>query len=262
MIFIDTHTHLYDEQFHEDLSRVVDRATGAGVTRMMLPAIDSESHESLVAATRAYPDRFFAMMGLHPTSVNENPRWREELETVVRYLENPPMKFYGIGETGLDLYWSRDYLKEQEESLRFQIELSLKYALPIVVHNRDAFDETIRVFSDYKSRGVRGVFHSFCGTIEQYRIMRELGDFRFGIGGVVTYKKSQVATVVPGMELEDIVLETDSPYLTPVPYRGKRNESSYVPYVAAKIAELKGIPVEKVAETTTENAIRLFGLDA
>ena len=260
MKLIDSHTHLFDEQFNADRSEVVSRAVAAGVKRMVLPAVDSGSHEALIGMVEAYPEQVFAMMGLHPTSVNDNPAWREELAIVERYLSDPPVRFYAVGEIGLDLYWSKDFLTEQEEALRFQIELALKHDLPVVVHNREAFDDTIRVFSDYTSRGIRGIFHSFSGTAEQYRVMCGLGDFKFGIGGVATYKKSQVAAVVADMELDDIVLETDSPYLTPVPFRGKRNESAYLVYVAEKIAEIKGIPVEEVARTTTRNAEAVFGL--
>lgn len=256
--YIDTHTHLYDERFDEDREAVIRRAVDAGVARMLLPAVDSESHEALIALAKACPDNCFALMGFHPTSANENPAFREELEAVERLLADPPVPFYAVGEIGLDLYWSKDFLREQEEALRFQIELALRYDLPVVVHTREAFEEIIGVFSDYRARGVRGIFHSFAGTSDHYRRIRELGDFRFGIGGVVTYKNSKIAPVVAGMELSDIVLETDSPYLPPVPYRGKRNESAYTVIIAEKVAEIKGIPVEEVARATTETACRLF----
>lgn len=258
MILIDTHTHLFDKQFDDDRDAVIRRAIDGGVTRMFLPAIEAESHEALISLAKTWPGNTFAMIGFHPTSANDNPDFRKELEIVENYLKNPPVPFYAIGETGLDLYWSKDYLREQEEALRFQIELALQYDLPIVIHNRNAFEDVIRIFSDYRAKGVRGIFHSFAGDLKQYRIMRELGDFCFGIGGVVTYKKSSVAEVVADMELEDIVLETDSPYLTPAPFRGKRNESAYTVYVAEKIAEIKGMEIEKVAETTTANARNLF----
>lgn len=260
MQFIDTHTHLYDEKFDVDRATAIQRAVDAGVGRMLLPAVDSESHDALIALTQAFPENCLAMTGFHPTSTNDNPDFRRELERVAEMLENPPVKFWGIGETGLDLYWSRDFLREQEEALRFQIELALRYDLPIVLHTREAFDEIIRVVADYRTRGLRGIFHSFAGTPEHYRTIRTLGDFRFGIGGVVTYKNSQVAPVVAEMELSDIVLETDAPYLPPVPFRGKRNESAYIPLIAAKVAEIKGIPLEEVARTTTENAEKLFRL--
>jgi TatD DNase family protein len=255
---IDTHTHLFDRAFDDDRSSVIERAVAAGVQRMVLPAIDSGSHQALIALAQTYPEHTFATMGLHPTSVNDNPAWREELAAVERWLENPPMRFYAVGEIGLDLYWSRDFLAEQQEALRRQIEWALKYDLPVIVHNREAFDETIRLFSDYASRGLRGVFHSFSGTAEQYRTMRRLGGFKFGIGGAVTYKNSPVAAVVADMAPDDLVLETDSPYLTPVPYRGRRNESAHLPLIAEKIAGIQRIPVDVLARVTTRNAEEVF----
>ena len=260
MLFIDTHTHLYDEKFDEDRDAVIRRAIDAGVTRMFLPAVDSESHEALFALAKKYPANCFALIGFHPTSANDNAAFRQELTGIEKILENPPVPLYGIGETGLDLYWSRDFGKEQEEALRFQIELALRYDLPVILHTREAFEEIIEIVSEYHSRGLRGIFHSFAGTEEHYRTIRDLGDFRFGIGGVVTYKNSQVAEVVKEMELEDIVLETDAPYLPPVPFRGKRNESAYIGYIAEKIAEIKGVPQERVAGVTTENAEKFFRL--
>ncbi|MDR0954187.1 MAG: TatD family hydrolase [Rikenellaceae bacterium] len=261
MEYIDTHTHLYDERFDGDRGEAIGRATQAGVSRLFLPATDSASHGALIALAKAYPARCYAMMGFHPTSANDNPRWREELELVARLLDEAPVPFYAIGETGLDLYWSRDFLREQEEALRFQIELALSHDLPIVLHVREAFEETIALLSDYRTRGLRGVFHSFAGTTDHYRRMRTLGDFRFGIGGVVTYKNAKLAPVVAEMELADLVLETDSPYLPPVPHRGERNESAYLPLIATKIAELQGISPETVAQTTTETALRLFRIE-
>ena len=260
MIWVDTHTHPYDARFDEDRAEAIRRAGENGVTRMLLPAIDSQTHGAMLALAEAFPQTCFPMIGVHPTSVNDNPGFRQELETVERYLRDGGSRFYGIGETGLDLYWSRDFLREQEEALRFQIELALRYDLPVVLHTREAFDAIIGVFESYRSRGVRGVFHSFCGTPEHYRKIKKLGDFRFGIGGPVTYKKSRMAATVSEMELSDIVLETDSPYLPPVPFRGKRNQSAYLPYIGAKVAELLQIDVARVAETTTRNAVALFGL--
>lgn len=260
MQFIDTHAHLYDEKFDTDRDEMIRRAIEAGVSRLFLPGVDSESHESLIGLAREWPEHCFAMAGFHPTSANDNPNFRQELDRIDELLKNPPVKFYAVGETGLDLYWSRDFRKEQEEALRFQIELALKYDLPIVLHTRDAFDEIIQVVSEYRSKGIRGVFHSFAGSVEHYRTMRDLGDFYFGIGGVVTYKNSQVAPVVAEMELADIVLETDAPYLPPVPFRGKRNECAYIPYIAEKIAEIKHVPVEEIARITTSNAKKLFGI--
>lgn len=262
MNLIDTHSHLYDEAFDTDREEAFERARAEGVQRLLLPAIDSESHERLFDLCRRHPDRCTPMMGLHPTSVNENPRWREELALVEHYLESRPEgipPFCAVGEIGLDLYWSREFREEQIEAFRRQIELSLQYRLPIAVHTRDAWPETVDIMHEYRGRGIRGVFHAFSDGIETYHTLKSCGEFLFGIGGVVTFKKSQLAEVVREMELRDLVLETDCPYLTPVPHRGERNESSYVRFVCEKVAELKGLTPEEVAEATTANAERLFG---
>lgn len=201
------------------------------------------------------------MMGLHPTSINDNPRFRDDLEQVARYLASPPegIRFCGVGEVGLDLYWSRDFLAEQQEALRFQAELSLQYGLPLVIHTRDAWDEMCELLETFRGRGLRGVMHSFCGTAAHYRRIKAAGDFLLGIGGTVTYKKSELPATLREIPLSDLVLETDSPYLPPVPYRGKRNESAYVTLVAAKLAELYGATPDEVAAVTTRSALRMFG---
>lgn len=263
MRLLDTHSHLYDEAFDNDREAALARAVDAGVEQLLLPAIDSESHERLFDLCRRHPDRCVPMIGLHPTSINENPRWREESALVEQYLAVPPegiARWCAVGEIGLDLYWSRDARAEQIEAFRRQIDLALHYGLPIAVHVRDAWPETLEVMRDYRGRGVRGVFHAFSDSAETYRELRELGDFRFGIGGVVTFKKSSVADVVREMALADLVLETDCPYLTPVPHRGERNESAYVRFVCEKVAELKGLDAEEVAAATTATARELFGL--
>ena len=265
MRLIDTHSHLYDEAFDADRDAVLARAVEAGVDRLLLPAIDAESHERLFDLCRQHPDRCFPMIGLHPTSIHPDTAWREELALVERYLTAPPegiARWYAVGEIGLDLYWSRDALAEQLEAFRRQIDLALQYDLPICVHVRDAWDETLAVVRDYRGRGLRGVFHAFSGGCETYHALRLLGTFRFGIGGVVTFKKSPVAEVVRQMELADILLETDCPYLTPVPHRGQRNESAYVQLVCEQVAELKGLSLEAVAEATTATACALFGLES
>lgn len=257
--YIDTHSHLYEPEFDTDRGEAVARAVEAGVGRMLLPAIDSESHERMFEMCRVYPDRCFPMMGLHPTSVNDNPAWRDELALVEKYLENPPVaRFYGVGEIGLDLYWSRDFREEQMEAFEHQIELSLRYNLPIAVHTRSAWAEMCEVVEGFRGRGVRGVFHAFSDSLETYERLRECGDFMFGIGGVVTFKKSPLADVVREIPLEELLLETDCPYLTPVPFRGQRNESAYIPYICEKIAEIKGVMPEEVAAQTTANAERIF----
>ena len=262
-MLIDTHSHIYDEAFDEDRNEVVERAKAEGVERIILPAIDGESNERLFDMCRACGDYVVPLMGLHPTSVNDNPRWREELSEVERLLANPPQgieRFYGVGEIGLDLYWSRDWQSEQEEAFRAQLELALKHNLPVVIHTRDAWEEMAAIVEEYAERGLRGIFHAFSSDVAMYERLRKAGDFLFGIGGVVTFKKSALAEVVKSMRLEDLVVETDSPYLTPAPHRGTRNESSYVRFVAQKIAELKGETYEVVAEQTTANAKRIFKL--
>lgn len=260
---IDTHSHIYAEEFDADREEALARAADAGVERLLLPAIDSESHERLFGLCRRHPERCIPMMGLHPTSVNGNPRWREELALVERYLASPPEgigDFCAVGEIGLDLYWSRDCREEQTEAFRRQIEMALTFGLPVAVHTRDAWPETVELMRSFRDRGVRGVFHAFSDSPDTYRELKTLGDFLFGIGGVVTFKKSRLADAVREMDMEDIVLETDCPYLTPVPHRGERNESAYVRYVCEKVAELKGTTPEAVAAATTRNAERLFRL--
>lgn len=262
MKLTDTHSHLYEPEFDEDREEALARAAEAGVQRLLLPAIDSASHERLFGLCRRHPQQCVPMMGLHPTSVNDNPRWREELALAEHYLASPPegiARFCAVGEIGLDLYWSRDYRQEQYEAFRRQIDLSLAYGLPIAVHTRDAWPETAELMRTYRGRGVRGVFHAFSDSAETYRELKNYGDFAFGIGGVVTFRKSKLADVVREMDLCDIVLETDCPYLTPVPHRGERNESAYVRFVCEKVAELKGLTPEEVATATTANAERIFG---
>lgn len=262
-MLIDTHSHIYDEAFDDDRNEVVERARAEGVERIILPAIDGESNERLFDLCRACGDYVVPLMGLHPTSVNDNPHWREELAEVERLLQAPPHgieRFYGVGEIGLDLYWSRDWQAEQTEAFRAQVELALAHNLPIVVHTRDAWEEMAQVVEEYADRGLRGIFHAYSSDVAMYERLRKCGNFVFGIGGVVTFKKSALAEVVKQMRLEDLVVETDAPYLTPVPHRGTRNESSYVRFVAAKIAELKEFDFEVVAEQTTANAKRIFNL--
>lgn len=259
---IDTHSHLYEPEFDDDREEALIRAVEAGVERLLLPAIDSESHERLFSLSRRHPQRCIPMMGLHPTSVNDNPCWREELATAEKYLRTPPEgieRFCAVGEIGLDFYWSGDFKEEQTVAFRRQIELSLKLELPIAIHTRNAWPETIALMREFRNQGVRGVFHAFTDSLDTYLELREYGDFAFGIGGVVTFKKSSLAEVVRNMELHDIVLETDCPYLTPAPHRGERNESAYVRYVCEKVAELKGLTTEETAMATTANAERIFG---
>lgn len=262
-MLIDTHSHIYEPEFDADRDDALQRCIDAGVEMLMLPAIDKESYERMFSLSRIHSNMVHPMMGLHPTSVNENDNWREDLALVDRYLQTPPEgipRFWGVGEIGLDLYWSTDYREQQIEAFEAQIEMALKYDLPIVVHTRNAWSEMCQVMEQFTGRGVRGIFHAFSDGVETYHRLKECGDFLFGVGGVVTFKKSPLAEVVKQMELTDIVLETDCPYLTPVPHRGERNESSYVHYICAKVAELKSVDYQVVAEQTTQNAKRIFKL--
>ena len=257
---IDTHSHIYCSAFDEDRSEVIDRAKRDGISHILLPAVDSESHDAMLALADSC-DICTPMMGVHPTTMNNNPSWREELLLVERYLKEAPAgRFCAVGEIGLDLYWSKEFRDQQVEAFTYQIDLALLYDLPVVIHARDAWEQTIEIIERYKGRGLRGVFHAFSGDLDIYNRLKQCGDFVFGIGGVVTFKKIALADVVRQMDLCDIVLETDSPYLTPAPYRGKRNESQYTIYICDKIAELKGMASREVAAQTTVNAKRIFNL--
>ncbi len=258
MKFVDTHTHLYAEEFDADRSEVVARALEAGVTRLLLPDIDTLSRPALQAMAAEY-SCCTPMVGLHPTSVNENPAWREELAAVDALLLEDASRYCAVGEIGLDLYWSKEFEAQQSEAFIHQVEAALSYNLPVAIHCRDAWQLLIELLTPFASRGLRGVMHAFTGTIEDYHALLKLGDFVFGIGGVVTFKRSALAEVVASMSLQHIVLETDAPYLTPTPHRGKRNESSYIPLVAKCVAELHAVTLEEVAEVTTDNACRVFG---
>ncbi len=271
MNLIDTHSHLYEPEFDADREEALARAFDAGVGLLLLPAIDAASDERLFALCRRHPDRCLPMMGLHPTSVNDNPRWREELARVARCLDNPPEgvpPFCAVGEIGLDYYWDDRFAAEQIEAFTAQCRLAAARDLPVAIHTRAAWNDMRRIVGQEaeaaRARGerLRGVFHAFSEDADTYRALRGAGDFLFGIGGVVTFKKSQVAETVREMALDEIVLETDCPYLTPVPHRGERNESAYVRLVCEKIAQIKGLDPEEVAAATTANAARMFGLSA
>ncbi len=252
-MIIDTHCHLYAKEFEEDLDIVIERAVANGVDKFYLPAIDSETMDIMISLETRYPGKCHAMIGLHPCSVKEN--YKEELEKVKEMLSK--RNFAAIGETGLDFYWDKTFVKEQYFSLEMQAELALAYKLPIVLHTRNAMQETIDVIRNYSARGLKGIFHCFGGSIEEAGQIIDLG-FLLGIGGVVTYKSSGLADVLKDVSLDYMVLETDSPYLTPVPFRGKRNESSYLKYVLAKVAEIKNVSADEVARITTRNAAELF----
>jgi len=253
-MIIDTHTHLYLNDFAGDIDAVIKRAGDEGVEKFYLPAIDSTETENIFALEKKYPGKCFAMMGLHPCSVKEN--YKEELEMVYHWLQQ--RKFAAIGEIGLDLYWDKTFIDQQYESFHRQIEWALQFDLPVVLHTREAVQQSIDVIKEYAGKNLRGIFHCFGGTLRNAMDIIGTG-FYLGIGGVVTYKNSGLAEVIKEIDIKNIVLETDAPYLTPVPFRGKRNESSYLKYIVQKIAEIKNISAEEVAEITTNNAEKVFG---
>lgn len=253
MEFIDTHSHLYDEAFASEEDSAVERAKEAGVNRIIFPDIDSQSREAMFAFADRHPGVIFPCLGLHPTSVDAN--WQDELSRMESFIGRD---IWAIGEIGLDCYWSKEFLKEQQEVMRIQLETAARNDLPVIIHSRESTDLIIKLLKDCKHLAPRGVFHAFSGSIETYRELQKLGDWYVGIGGVLTYKKASIAETVRKIPLDRILLETDSPYLTPVPFRGKRNESSYIPYIAARLAEITGKDISEVAETTTANARKLF----
>jgi TatD DNase family protein len=255
-MIVDTHCHLYDEAFRPDFDDVLTRAREAGLEACVMPGIDRSCHESLVAMADALPGFAFPCIGLHPTSVSET--WEEELAFVKEHFAD--RRWYAVGEIGLDEYWSKDFVKEQIRVLEEQIVLAAEAGLPVIIHLREATDDFFRVLEDLRGVDFRGVMHAFSGSYETYRRLLTYADFRFGIGGVVTYKNAGVALAVEKMSLDDIVTETDCPWLTPVPFRGKRNEPSYVRLVVEKIAQIKQLPYEDVAASTTRNARQLFNL--
>lgn len=252
-MMIDTHTHLYLNDFIADIDEVIKRAGKEGVEKFYLPAIDSTETDHLLMLENKYPDKCFAMMGLHPCSVKEN--YKEELDMVYTWLQK--RKFAAVGEIGLDFYWDKTFTDQQYQSFHLQVEWALQFGLPVVLHTRNAMQQAIGVIKEYAGKGLRGIFHCFSGTLQNALDVIDTG-FYLGIGGVITYKNSGLAEVIKEIDLKHIVLETDSPYLTPVPFRGKRNESSYLKYVVQKIGEVKNISVEEVAEITTQTAEILF----
>lgn len=255
-MLIDTHSHLFLEEFAEDLPQVMERARNAGVSSIFMPNIDSTTIDTLLSVCAKYPDLCYPMIGLHPTSVNET--YEQEL-AIVRERLSAPNYFVAIGEIGLDLYWDRTFLKEQLLVFERQIEWALEYELPVVIHTREAFDYIYKVMEPYKKTALRGIFHSFTGTPEEAARLLEFDGFMLGINGVVTFKKSTLPETLLTVPLERIVLETDSPYLTPVPNRGKRNESANVKDTLAKVAEIYQKSLEYVAQVTSENALKVFG---
>ncbi len=250
---IDTHTHLYSEEFDKDRAEMIARAKAAGVTRCFIPAIDSSYTERMFQLKNEYPDYVFLMNGLHPCNVKEN--YKEELTHVENLM--PTHSFCAIGEIGIDLYWDKTFLKEQQEAFAWQIQLAKKHQLPIVIHCREAFEEVFEVLESEKGDDLFGIFHCFTGTEAQAH--RAIGyGLHLGIGGVVTFKNGNIDKFLKNIDLQHIVLETDSPYLAPVPYRGKRNESAYIVQVADKLSDIYELPVDEIKRITTENATKIF----
>jgi TatD DNase family protein len=252
---VDTHTHLYLDKFKEDIDKVISRAKENGVSKFIFPAIDSSHFENMHNLKNRYPENIYLMTGLHPTDVKEN--YKEELDFVTKTLKNH--NYVAVGEIGIDLYWDKFFLKQQQEAFRFQIRLAIKNDLPIVIHCREAFDEIFEILNEENCETLRGVFHCFTGDLDQAKKAISLG-FLLGIGGVVTFKNGGIDKFLNQIDLKHIVLETDSPYLAPVPFRGKRNESSYIIYVLDKLSELYKIPKEEIALVTTNNAKKMFSL--
>jgi TatD DNase family protein len=255
MKIIDTHCHLYLDDFKQDIEEVIKRAETEGVQQFYLPAIDHAVIDDMLLLEERFPGKCMAMMGLHPCSVKEN--YKEELKIAEQWLDK--RKFAAVGEIGLDFYWDKTFTTQQYDAFRIQAEWALHYDLPIVIHTRNAMQETIDVVKEFVPRGIRGIFHCFSGNADNARKIIDAG-FYLGIGGVVTYKNAGLAEALESIELKYMVLETDAPYLTPVPFRGKRNESSYLKYVAEKLAIIKNTTVEEVAAVTSANAEKIFGL--
>lgn len=254
-MLIDTHTHLFVEEFEADWKDVILRAREAGVEKLFMPNIDDTTVERMLEVCGAFP-YCYPMIGFHPTSVAAD--WKERLAVIRGWLEKKTSSFVAIGEVGMDLYWDKTYRNEQKEVLRTQIEWALEYQLPLVIHCREAFPELLEVMEPYKNSGLTGIFHSFTGTEEDAIRLMEHEGFMFGINGVVTFKKSTLPQVLKSVPLDRIVLETDSPYLAPVPYRGKRNESAYVSRVAEALSGVYSVDFGEIAEKTAKNAVKVF----
>jgi TatD DNase family protein len=254
-IITDTHTHLYSEEFDIDRNEMIQRAIDAGVSRFFIPAIDSSCTEAMYELEKNHPDHVFLMMGLHPTYVKEN--YMDELQHVENELAK--RKFYAIGEIGIDLYWDKTHLAQQQIAFRTQIQWAKKFKLPIVIHCREAFDEIFEILEEEKSPELFGIFHCFSGTFEQ--ALRAISyNMKLGIGGVVTFKNGKIDQFLNQIDLKHIVLETDSPYLAPIPYRGKRNESSFLINVVNKLSEIYGLSANEIARVTTDNSKVIFGI--
>ncbi|MGQ1787701.1 MULTISPECIES: TatD family hydrolase [unclassified Saccharicrinis] len=256
MLFIDTHAHIYSEQFDKDRDEMIQRAFDVGVESILMPNVDVDTIEPMLQIEDKFPGKCFSMMGLHPTSVGKD--FEKQLTVMENWLGK--RKYCAVGEIGIDLYWDKTYLAEQIEAFKTQIEWGKKYQIPIVIHAREAFNEIFEVLDNMDLEGVSGVFHSFTGTYEQAKKALSYNCFKLGINGVLTFKNAKLGDAIKQYDVSDLVLETDAPYLTPTPFRGKRNEPMYLKYVIAKMAQLFGTTQEEVCRITTENARQLFGI--
>lgn len=254
-MIIDTHSHVYLPEFDHDRGSMLKIAENETVRLVLMPAIDSETHLSMLKVEGAFPGKCLSMMGLHPCSVKEG--YKHEIELVKDHFQK--RRFVAVGETGLDFYWDKTFIKEQYESFQSQIDLGIEYGIPVVIHSRNSIDECIKVVKENQQGNLKGVFHCFSGNEKQAKEIIDLG-FYLGIGGVVTFKNSGLDKVMAGVDLKNVVLETDAPYLAPVPFRGKRNECSYLKYVVEKLAEIKNVSKEDIARITTKNAKELFSI--
>lgn len=254
-MLIDTHSHIYLEEFEADRQAMLQRAEAEGVSTILLPAINVDTHAAMLALENDRPQACLSMMGVHPCSIKAN--FRDELNAARQYLEQ--RRFVAVGEIGLDFYWDKTFTEQQYTAFNEQIEWALHYDIPIVIHSRNATDECIGVVASHQKGKLKGVFHCFSGNTEQAKKVMDL-DFYLGIGGVVTFKNSGLDHVIADAGLSKVVLETDAPYLAPVPFRGKRNEPAYLKYVVDKLAAITSLPADKIASVTTENAKKLFSL--
>lgn len=255
MILTDTHTHLYSKEFDSNRTDLIQQAIDLGITRLFMPNVDSESIPGMFQVEKQFPNNCFAMMGLHPCSVGA--KYQQELQVVEYWLNK--RKFVAIGEIGIDLYWDKTFFDQQQDAFRMQIQLAKKHDLPYVIHSRSSFDEVFEIVSEFKKDNIKAIFHCFSGNIEQAEKVIDLGNFKLGIGGVVTFKNSGLDKVVEAIDLKHLVLETDAPYLAPMPHRGKTNNPEYLILIAKKIAEIKNISLEEVVEATTQNSKEVFG---
>ncbi|MDG1331676.1 MAG: TatD family hydrolase [Crocinitomicaceae bacterium] len=253
-MFVDTHTHLFVDAFNEDRSEIVQKAINAGVEKLLLPNIDIDTIDAMNELSKEFPNNCYSMMGLHPGSIKED--WKDRMEIIRKNLFEGD--YIAVGEIGMDLYWDKTFVKEQAEAFRMQVEWAKELNLPIVIHAREAFEPIFEILDEINDDSLTGVFHCFTGTQEQAEHVLSYGGFKLGIGGVLTYKKAQLDKVLENVDLKHLILETDSPYLSPVPYRGKRNESSYILHIAEKLTEVYNVPLAKIEEMTTASANELF----